>query len=114
MMKYAAWLFCLCSILAVEVGTARALEIEATTVEQDSPATAATKKQSANIGPREPEPKTHGVGMDVILTKNLAICSSVLLPPSEHYLQSGQTGTSAGISLDPSKLSGIVGFKVQF
>lgn len=115
MMKYTIRLFCLCSILAVGVSTARAVEIKAVPVEQDSSTAAATKKQSASIGPREPEAKTHGLGMDVFLEKNISIRSGILLPRAEEsYSQTGQTGTSGGINLNPSKLVGIVGLKVQF
>ena len=114
-MKNTVSLFCLCVMLAAGVSAARAVEVQAVTVEQDNPTTAVTKKQSANIGPREPEAKTHGAGMDVFLNKNVSIRSGVMLPPSEEsYSQTGQTGTGGGISLDPSKLVGIVGLKVRF
>jgi hypothetical protein len=112
MIKRTIWLLCLSFTLAAGAGTASAVEIQAAPVEQDNLTGAAAQNQSANIGPREPEQKAHGVGMDVFLNKSVAMCSSVLLLPSEPFQQPGQAGV--GIRLNPSQLAGIVGFKVLF
>jgi len=115
MMKTILWLLCLGYTLTVGAAIAGAVEIQAAPVEQDGAAAIAAKKQSANIGPRDPEKeKAHGVGVDVFLSKKLAVCSSVSLLAPEPYLQTVQTGTGEGVGLNPSQLGGAVGLKVIF
>jgi hypothetical protein len=114
-MKRTIWLLCLGYTLTAGAGMAGALEIQTACGEQDNATPAATKKQSANIGQQDPDKdKSYGVGLDVFLNRNVAVCSSVSLLASDPYPQAGQTGTSWGLGLSPAQLGGTVGFKVLF
>jgi len=106
--------FLYCS-LTIGAGIASAVEIQTGPVDQNAPSTSAGEKQSATIGPRDPEKeKPQGVGVDFLLSKNLAVSSSVSLLSPEPYLQTGQVVNSGGLGFSTSQVGGAVGLKIFF
>ena len=114
MTKRTAWL--LSMLMGTMVGTtcARAADIQAAPVEKSTPAPAAGDKTSS-IGPHDPEQERPlGVGVDVFVTKNLAVSSSLSLLPMELPLAAGQPGTVGGLGLSTARVGGSIGLKVLF
>jgi|GEM_PF-3344398 len=101
--------------LTIGAGIANAVNIETAPIEQNSISSSAGDKQSTTIGPRDPEKdKSHGVGVNVFMSKNLAVSSSVSVFAPEPNLQTGQIGNSGGLGLNASQVGGTVGLKMFF
>lgn len=95
----------------IGTGIASGVEIQTAPVEQNTLSAVAETKQSATIGPRDPEKeKPHGIGVDVFLSKNVAMTSSVSLLPAAPSVLPG----SSGQGLNAAQLGGTVGLKMIF
>lgn len=114
-MRKTVWILCVVVTISLSGGLAwGAVAVKAAPMDQDGAVEAVTK-QSANVGPRDPEKeKAHGVDIDLFLNKNLAVSSRVSLLPSDSYLPPGQSGATDGLGLNTSQLGGAVGLKVRF
>jgi hypothetical protein len=95
--------------------TSGAVDIQAAPVDQTKPSSPEKDKQNYNIGPREPQKeKPLGVWVDFFQSKKMSVGCGLSLQPKESLLHSGQSGTSAGLSLGADTVRGCVGFKYSF
>ena len=115
MVKKTTWLLGMVLGIVVGANSAQAAEIQASPVELGSPAPAAGDKMTSNIGHHAPEQeKSYGLGVDVFVTKNLALSSSFTMLAMEPPLAAGQNGDVGGLGFSPSRMGGSIGLKVLF
>ncbi len=97
---------------------AMAADIQTTPITQSATPSARDGQKPANVGPHDPDKgKSHGVGVNVFLNKNVAVSGSVSLFSPEPSMLSGQPdqpGTAGGQGSLPSHLGGAVAFKLFF
>ncbi len=107
----------LACFLVWNAGIAMAADIQTTAIQSASPS-ARDGQKPANVGPHDPDKgKSHGVGVNVFLNKNVAVSGSVSLFSPEPSIMSGQpepAGIAGGQGSLPSHLGGAVAFKLFF
>ena len=98
--------------LTIGAGLAKAVDIETVPIEQNNLSSHAGEKQSATIGRRDPEKeKPHGVGVNVFLSKNVAVSSSVSVAAPEPNMQ---TVNSGGLGFNVCQVGGGCGAQDVF
>lgn len=108
-------LFC---FLIWNADIAMAADIQTTPIVRSTSPSAEDDQKPANVGPHDPDKgKPHGMGVNVFLSRNVAVNGSVSLLSPEPSVLSGQpfpTGTAGGMGSLPSHVGGTVAFKLFF
>ncbi len=104
-------LFC---FLVWNADIAMAADIQTAPIVQSATSSTNNDNKPANVGPRDPDKgKSHGVGVNVFLNRNVAVTGSVSLLSAEPSVLLGQPDP-AGLGLRPSQVGGTVAFKLFF
>ncbi len=107
-------LFC---FLVWNADIAMAADIQTAPLVQSVTSSPSDAIKPSNVGPRDPnKEKSHGVGVNVFLNKNMAVSGSVSLLAPEPSALSGQPDPAGvgGFGLRPSQVGGTVAFKMFF
>ncbi len=103
-------LFC---FLVWNADVAMAADIQTAPIVNSATPSANNDNKPTNVGPHDPaKEKSHGVGVNVFMNKNMAVSGSVSLLSPEPSALSGQA--DPGLLLRPSQVGGTVAFKLFF
>ena len=106
------WILALAGILAGGANAARAVEIRTAPLDRTAAAPPGETKP-VTVGPREPA-KERGVKVNLFLSRNVAVSSSISLLSAEEFHQPGAVDAGSDLSLRAAQVGGTIGLKVFF